>query len=191
MLSWYQAGAAYDRISEPLERIGLKVLDRLELTGAETVLDAGCGSDRVTQALIERVPRGHVIALDGSPAMIAAARVRLGDSAELLLQDLEELDLGGRRVDAVLSTSTFHWIADHAQLFGRLRDALRDGGRLVAQCDLELLGQQHHTERAQRAAGEALCSLAQSLAEPATKAQPELGEEKRLQCDEDDHEACG
>ena len=39
-----------------------------------------------------------------------------------------ELELG-RPADAILSTATFHWIKDHAQLFGRLRAALRDGGR--------------------------------------------------------------
>lgn len=134
MPSTYRDGATYDRISAPLERIGREVLQRLELHGDETVLDAGCGSGRVTEALAERLPRGRVIGVDGSAAMLAAARERLGEDVELLLQDLDELDLGGRRVDAVLSTATFHWIADHANLFARLRAALRDGGRLVAQC---------------------------------------------------------
>ncbi len=134
MPSEYRDGATYDRISAPLERIGLETLERLELHGDETVLDAGCGSGRVTQALVERVPRGRVIGVDGSAAMLEAARERLGDDVELLHQDLDELDLGGRRVDAILSTATFHWIADHANLFVRLRATLRDGGRLVAQC---------------------------------------------------------
>ena len=52
---------------------------------------------------------------------------------ELLLGDLLELELG-EPVDAILSTATFHWIADHDLLFRRLRRALRPGGRLVAQC---------------------------------------------------------
>jgi trans-aconitate 2-methyltransferase len=134
MPSTYRDGATYDRISAPLERIGREVLERLELSGDETVLDAGCGSGRVTQALLERLPRGHVIGLDGSPEMIAAARERLGDGVELLVQDLDRLDLGGRRLDAVLSTATFHWIPDHARLFARLRAVLRTGGRLIAQC---------------------------------------------------------
>jgi trans-aconitate 2-methyltransferase len=126
--------STYDRISAPLERIGREVLAWLELAGDETVLDAGYGSGRVTEALIERLPRGHVIAVDDSPEMIVAAGRRLGSEAELLVSDLTCLDLGGRRVDAVLSTASFHWIADHARLFERLRGVLREGGRLVAQC---------------------------------------------------------
>jgi trans-aconitate 2-methyltransferase len=134
MPSAYSDGVTYDRISAPLERIGREVLERLELRGEETVLDAGCGSGRVTQALLERLPHGHVIGVDGSPEMIAAARKRLGEQVELLVQDLDELDLGAREVDAILSTATFHWLADHARLFARLRTALRGGGQLVAQC---------------------------------------------------------
>jgi trans-aconitate 2-methyltransferase len=134
MSSPYRDGVTYDRISAPLERIGREVLARLPLNGDETVVDAGCGSGRVTQALVERLPRGHVIGVDGSPATLAAARDRLGDGVELLHQDLAELDLGGRRADAILSTATFHWLPDHARLFARLRTALRPGGRLVAQC---------------------------------------------------------
>jgi trans-aconitate 2-methyltransferase len=134
MPSNYTDGFTYDRISAPIERVGREVLERLPLRGDETVLDAGCGSGRVTQALLERLPRGHVIGVDGSQQMIDAARARLGEEVDLLVQDLEELDLGGRRVDAVLSTATFHWIADHQRLFARLRLALKRGGALVAQC---------------------------------------------------------
>jgi trans-aconitate 2-methyltransferase len=126
-------GASYDRISGTMEALGLGVLERLELRGDETVLDAGCGSGRITEALIERLPRGHVIAIDESPSMIAAARKRLGPNVDLRVGDLLELDLPDP-VDAILSTATFHWIADHERLFTRLRAALVPGGRLVAQC---------------------------------------------------------
>ncbi|HET7494458.1 MAG TPA: methyltransferase domain-containing protein, partial [Candidatus Limnocylindrales bacterium] len=64
----------YDRVSEPQVRWGTAVLDRLPLVGDERVLDAGCGSGRVTELRADRLPRGRVIALDGSPSMIDAAR---------------------------------------------------------------------------------------------------------------------
>jgi trans-aconitate 2-methyltransferase len=125
-------GQSYDRISGPMEALGREVLGRLHLQGDETVLDAGCGSGRITQALVERLPDGHVIAVDASQSMVDAARERL-PGADVRLADLLELSLD-EPVDAILSTATFHWIADHERLFARLHGALRPGGHLVAQC---------------------------------------------------------
>jgi trans-aconitate 2-methyltransferase len=116
-----------------MEEMGLAVLERLELRGDETVLDAGCGTGRVTAHLVGRLPRGRVIAVDRSEAMVAEARAYLGDRAEVRQADLLELELA-EPVDAVLSTATFHWVPDHDRLFERLFAALRPGGRLVAQC---------------------------------------------------------
>jgi trans-aconitate 2-methyltransferase len=123
----------YDSISDPQFSWGMEVLERLELSGDEAALDAGCGSGRVTEKLIERLPSGSVLAVDGSEAMIAKVRERLGDRASYLVADLSELELP-EPVDLVFSTATFHWVLDHDRLFERLRAALRPGGRLVAQC---------------------------------------------------------
>jgi trans-aconitate 2-methyltransferase len=127
----------YDRIADPMTRWGSVVLDRLPLAGDETVLDAGCGSGRVTELLAERLPDGRVIALDGSPSMIEAARDRLarfGERVDFVVADLARpLPLGGP-VDAILSTATFHWVEDHDALFRNLAAVVRQAGRLVAQC---------------------------------------------------------
>jgi len=118
-----------------MENMALPVLGRLELRGDETVIDAGCGSGRVTEQLLERLPEGRVIAVDASAGMLASARDRLGDErVEYVHGDLVEVDLGGAGADALLSTATFHWIADQAGLYANLRRALKPGGRLVAQC---------------------------------------------------------
>ena len=126
-------GISYDRVSTPMVELGRQVVQRLQLTGDERVLDAGCGSGRVTELLLERLPRGEVIAVDSSDSMVAAARERLGERADVRQADLLELELE-RPVDAVLSTATFHWVGDHPRLFERLRAALRPGGQLAAQC---------------------------------------------------------
>lgn len=123
----------YDRVSDPQFQWGMEVLDRLALSGDEFVLDAGCGSGRVTAKLLDRLPDGRVLAVDGSPSMLAKAREALGDRVAYMEADLSALEVP-EPVDVVFSTATFHWIPDHAVLFERIREALVPGGRLHAQC---------------------------------------------------------
>lgn len=137
-------GAAYDRLADPQTRWGRTVVSRLELEGSEIVLDAGCGSGRVTEALLDRLPGGRVVALDVSPSMLAQARQRLSKRAaqvRFVQADLLEFDparLGTEvPVDAIFSTATFHWVTDHGLLFTNLAGVLRPGGQLVAQCGAE------------------------------------------------------
>jgi trans-aconitate 2-methyltransferase len=125
--------ATYDRVSEPQVEMAEAVLERLSLRGDETVLDAGCGSGRVTALLLERLPAGHVVAVDSAPSMVEHAREALGERATVLCRSLTQLTLE-EPVDAVFSNAVFHWIADHDLLFERLFATLEPGGRLVAQC---------------------------------------------------------
>jgi trans-aconitate 2-methyltransferase len=126
--------ASYDAVSTPQQGWGAAVLARLDLRGDEHVLDAGCGTGLVTQMLLERLPAGRVVAVDGSPSMVALARDRLDpDRVEVICSDLLELSLE-HQLDAAISTATFHWIADHDLLFARIRAVLRSGGMFVAQC---------------------------------------------------------
>ncbi len=128
---WDAAG--YQRISVPHEEWATAVLERLPLSGDETVLDAGCGTGRVTRMLVERLPEGRVIAVDGSAAMVEKVREVLRPTDESFVSNLTALELP-EPVDAAVSSAVFHWIADHETLFARMRAALRKGGRLEAQC---------------------------------------------------------
>ena len=125
--------ATYHRVADPQESWALELLERVPLRGDETVLDAGCGSGRVTRLLIDRLPAGRVIGVDSSPAMVDAAREVLRPQDRAVLADLTELELD-ERADVVFSNAVFHWIADHDLLFRRLHAALRPGGLLAAQC---------------------------------------------------------
>src|SRR3954469_15556209 len=101
--------SSYDRMSDPQLAMARDVIDRLGLRGDERVLDAGCGTGRVTEVLAQRVPGGAVLAGDGSEARGQEPRARGSHAFPAALPELP-LD---EPVDAILSTATFHWINDH------------------------------------------------------------------------------
>ena len=124
----------YDRSSAPQQSWAEDVLGRLDgLAPDATVLDVGCGTGRVTERLLELVPRGRVLAIDASEAMVELARAHLGDRAEVSCQDALELEVP-EPVDAIVSTAALHWVGDHDRLWPRLASTLRPGGRLEVQC---------------------------------------------------------
>jgi len=162
----------YHRVSEPQFEWGLQVLARLAALlprGDESVLDAGCGTGRLTQLLAGIFPRGRIVATDLSAPMLTTlaktlasngrgeksiaaefqevphsptasqrhSRADSPSSAEypisLVLADFQSLPFCGA-FDYIFSTAAFHWAPDHDALFLSIFQALRPGGRLVAQC---------------------------------------------------------
>lgn len=129
----------YEAISTQHVRWGRDLLnsflERRPLRGDESVIDAGCGTGRVTELLLERLPEGEVLAVDASEEMVRAAGERFAGDPRVRVewQDIRELEVG-KTVDGILSTATFHWIVDHEALFRRLAAVLKPGGWLVAQC---------------------------------------------------------
>lgn len=128
---------SYHRVAAPQTEWGLRVLARLRLDGDERVIDAGCGTGRLTGELMTRLPRGRIIAIDRSWNMLLTARANLrpefGARISFVRVDLPSMPFEGW-ADLVFSTATFHWVRDHARLFGEILHALRHGGRLFAQC---------------------------------------------------------
>jgi trans-aconitate methyltransferase len=127
---------AYHTVSEPQFEWGRRVLSALALRGDEVVMDAGCGSGRLTALLADRLPGGRVVAIDRSANMATVAAetlARFGDRAAVAVADLSSLPFHDA-FDVVFSTATFHWVLDHDRLFANLFAALRAGGRLNAQC---------------------------------------------------------
>ena len=127
---------AYQRVSGPQFSWGKKVLARVSVRGDETVLDAGCGTGRLTRDLLELLPRGRVVGVDLSENMLRAAQEQLQDfhpRVKFVSADLQHLPFR-ESFDGIFSTAAFHWVPDHDQLFRTLHGALRPGGRLIAQC---------------------------------------------------------
>lgn len=128
---------SYHRVANPHVNWGKAVLEGLPLRGNETVIDAGCGTGRLTELVVERLPGGRVIAVDQSQNMLDEAHAylapRFGDRVSFIRADLLALPFE-HEADVVFSTATFHWVMDHPALFSRLYTVLKPGGWLIAQC---------------------------------------------------------
>ena len=113
---------------------GCQAISRLQLTGDERVLDIGCGTGRDAQRLLDLLPHGRIVAVDGSRQMLAELTARLRDQLDritILHADLREPLNLPEPADAALSVATLHWLPDHAAVFRHLAAVLRPGGQLV------------------------------------------------------------
>ena len=123
--------SSYDRVSDPQIAMARDVIDRLDLQGDERVLDAGCGTGRVTALVAERVPDGHVIAVDGSEAMVEETRRRRDRGLRFRPRRPAARSTRGRRSSRPPPSTGSRTTS---ALFARLFAALKPGGRLAAQC---------------------------------------------------------
>lgn len=127
--------AVYDKVADPMFLWGSENLAAVKLRGDEHVLDAGCGSGRLTEVLLQRLPRGSVVALDASPKMLEQAKTKLsrhGARVEFVAASLEDFVLDAP-VDGIFSNAVFHWVPDHDKMFRALRAAVKKGGWLKAE----------------------------------------------------------
>jgi trans-aconitate 2-methyltransferase len=128
---------AYDRLANPMQSWGETIVASLDLRGDESALDLGCGSGRLTEHLLRRLPRGHVIAVDRSANMLAAARAHLepefNGHVEYVQRSVEQIDFDGI-ADLAFSNAALHWVPDHPRMFRAIFRALKPGGLFMAQC---------------------------------------------------------
>lgn len=119
----------YDRDFAFVSAYGAELLDWLRAQPGERILDLGCG----TGELAERIAAtgAEVIGIDSDPAMIEAARTRL-PNVELRVADGHDFAVD-EPVDAVFSNAALHWMPAAVEVLGCVSDALRHGGRFVAE----------------------------------------------------------
>ena len=125
----------YDRISDAQESWEHEIIEYRKWKGNEIVLDAGCGSGRLTKILSLKVPQGKVIAVDSDLSMIRLAKENLEkiSNIEFIKMDISEIKLA-EKVDIVFSNATLHWILNHKKVFERFWQIINSGGQLLIQC---------------------------------------------------------
>lgn len=125
----------YDNISDTIQSWGLKILEYRNWKGNEIVLDAGCGSGKLTKILSIKVPFGKVFAVDSDLSMITLAKQNLKKTTNIqfIRNDISEIKLADN-VDVVFSNAVLHWITDHKKVFERFWQILKPNGQLLIQC---------------------------------------------------------
>lgn len=112
----------------------IDLINRIELAGAQRIVDLGCGPGNVTPLLMDRFPGAHIAGVDASPAMLARAAGAFEGAAEV---DWIEADIAAWQPttapDLIFSNAALHWLGDHASLFPRLLGLLNEGGVLAVQ----------------------------------------------------------
>lgn len=110
------------------------------------VADLGCGTGQVTSSIAPWVK--HVIAIDGSEAMLAAARTRLAGHANVEMRrgDLESVPIAAHSVDVALLFLVLHYVADVERVLAEAARIVRPGGRVLI-VDMEAHGRAEYREQ--------------------------------------------
>lgn len=126
----------YERHSFGQETWARECVEMLAIYGNERVLDVGCGDGRVTAMIAKKVPRGCVLGVDSSSAMVERASVKYpaNQNANLEFRVRDARDLGFvEEFDWIVSFSALHWVKDHRMLLRGSSSALKPGGKLFLQ----------------------------------------------------------
>jgi trans-aconitate methyltransferase len=119
----------YDGSHSFVYEYGADVVGLLDPQPGERVLDLGCGTGHLTNAIA--ASGATAVGVDNAPSMLREAHNAYPDH-HFLLADARELPFDGG-FDAVFSNAALHWIAEQDRAVASVHGALRPGGRFVAE----------------------------------------------------------
>jgi ubiquinone/menaquinone biosynthesis C-methylase UbiE len=106
-------------------------LERFSVAEGERVLDVGCGTGVLLEALADAAPRASLVGIDVSREMLAVARQRGAGVLRWVTGDVAALPFTDGRFDAAVTSNAFHFWIDPAAALREIRRVLKPAGRLV------------------------------------------------------------
>ena len=124
--------ADYDnRWSFYLESTIRETLRRLPIAKGDSVLDVGCGTGLLLQAVARSESGVRMAGVDPTPEMLEIARGRLTPDVALESGRAEQLPFDDGEFSIVVSTSTLHFIREPRKALSEMVRVLEPGGRVV------------------------------------------------------------
>ncbi len=128
----------YDVVSGIQEKWAKTMIETRKWTGKENILDAGCGSGRITRILSKVITSGKIYAIDNDSNMVKKAMENLLGIENVTVLQADLRNIGPSRIplkfDVIFSNAVLHWISDHRQVFRNFNDLLNENGVLLIQC---------------------------------------------------------
>jgi trans-aconitate 2-methyltransferase len=110
------------------QTMAAEVLQSLDLTSSERVLDVGCGDGRITFEIARRVPKGYVVGVDPSSNMIELASQNPAPNLRFEVADARSLPFD-HEFDLVVSFNALHWIHEQDLALASIHKSLKTSGR--------------------------------------------------------------
>ena len=123
----------YDKVSSNVQlEWGRKLLDKRRWIGNEIVMDAGAGSGNLTKILADKVPQGHVYAVDADSNTVQQAKSNLSGcrNVQVICSSMDKVSLPAE-VDVIFSNSALHWILNQEGVFLHFWQLLKPNGELL------------------------------------------------------------
>ena len=126
----------YAKNSQCQLQLGEELIEKLSLTGNESLLDIGCGDGKISAKLSTILKKGEAVGIDASENMINLASKEFpNDKFQNLTfyrMDAYEINFS-KKFDVVYSNACLHWIKDHSGVLGKVRECLKPKGRILFQ----------------------------------------------------------
>ena len=114
-----------------------RLIELLELTGAETVVDFGAGTGMYSLPFAEALPQGEVIAVDEQPVLLDMLRAKLAghpaaDRVRIVVNDDGGVPLQDGVAERLFMINVLHHISDDPAAMTEVVRLLAPGGLLLS-----------------------------------------------------------